>query len=150
VGRACAAHIRLAHDWDVIHTDNFGGAVPLLAVAGCTVDLDDLRIVRAILQDQADCRRVGLDSIGTQLETLIRCGIAEVAEECFCAHTVVVDSGPGASLARVAPFEMECQHKFAGAFQREMADLFASFKDHVKGISVSWRDTYRINGAVQK
>ena len=48
VRRANPMFFRVSHDWDLLRTDNFGGAVPALAILGLTVNLDVLRIIATV------------------------------------------------------------------------------------------------------
>ncbi len=53
--RAHARRIGLAHDWDYLDGLQFCGAVPLLSVLECSVDLNQLRVAGdVVMQSVAD------------------------------------------------------------------------------------------------
>ena len=47
MGSADLRGVWITADWDYLDTDDFGGAVPLLAVARGAIDLDELGIIDA-------------------------------------------------------------------------------------------------------
>ena len=106
MGSANPLFVGVSHDWDFLRTDDFGGAVPALAVFGLAVNFDVLRIVATVTKRGGDCRNVGAEAVGRDLEPLA--GFRCVAD--------AFDEGIGGLL--ISPSHREVDHQLVMAFNR--------------------------------
>ena len=83
------ASIGVAHDWDHLHSNHFGGSVAPLFLQRGSVALDLHRVIAAVTQRGGDCRNVGLEPIGGDLEALTRRGrVAQAFDENVCGGLI--------------------------------------------------------------
>src|SRR6185312_7785962 len=77
VGRADAFRVGVAHNWDHLRTDNFGGGIAGFALNGCTIHLDELGEIHTVAERVVDSGTKGTEAVRRDLKILRRRGVPE-------------------------------------------------------------------------